>query len=170
MLASVQWAATIITSTPMSMAGCRLNAEQLLKQAKLIQKYGADGVMLMDSAGSSLWDEVADKVGLLFENLDIKVGFHAHNNLGMAVVNSSDAVESGADFIDCTSLGLGAGAGNCQLEVLVAVLHKLGYETGLDLYKLMDNAEITAKIMKEHISCLLLKALSQSRTYPLILE
>lgn len=128
----------------------RLNEEQLLEQAKLMQSYGANNILLMDSAGSSLPNDVENKVELLSEKLDIMVGFHAHNNLGMAVANSIAAVEAGADFIDATSRGLGAGAGNCQLEVLVAVLHKMGYKTGLDLYKLMDNSDLVAKIMKEH--------------------
>lgn len=126
-----------------------ISAKELLEQAIKMQEYGALGVLLMDSAGSYLPKDVTEKVKKLVEGLDVKVGFHAHNNLGMAIANSVAAVEAGATIIDTTSRGLGAGAGNCQLEVLVAVLEKMGIDTGLDLYKLMNNSEdIIAKIMK----------------------
>lgn len=128
----------------------RIEKEALLAQALLMQSYGADNVLIMDSAGAIMPDEASSKVGFLADSLYINVGFHAHNNLGMAIVSSLAAANSGAKFIDCTSRGLGAGAGNCQLEVLVAVLHKQCIETGLDLYKLMDNSDLIKKIMDEH--------------------
>ena len=119
----------------------RTDTKTLLEQAKLMESYGADAILLMDSAGSLLPQEVKEKTKKLFKNLKIKVGFHAHNNFGLAIGNSLSAVESGALYLDATTKGLGAGAGNCQLEVLVAVLEKLGYITDLNLYSLMDNAE-----------------------------
>ena len=69
------------------------------------------------------------------------IGFHPHNNLGLAVANGLVAVEAGATMIDGTTRGLGAGAGNCPLEVLVPVLHKMGYTTGIDEEKLFECAE-----------------------------
>lgn len=127
-----------------------LSAKELLAQARLMQEYGAQAVLLMDSAGAHLPDDVRQKVKTLVDGLEIAVGFHAHNNLGMAIANSVAAVDSGAKIIDATSRGLGAGAGNCQLEVLVAVLSRLGIKTGLDLYQLMDNSEkIVKRIAKK---------------------
>lgn len=126
-----------------------ISAKELLEQARLMESYGAVGVLLMDSAGTFLPKDVREKISLLVDKLHVSVGFHAHNNLGLAVANSLEAVDSGATIIDTTSRGLGAGAGNCQLEVFVAALHKKGINTGLDLYQLMDNSEnIIAKIMK----------------------
>lgn len=126
-----------------------ISAKELLFQALQMQDYGAKGVLLMDSAGAYLPEDVTEKVGTLVNGLQIDVGFHAHNNLGLAVANSVTAVHAGAKIIDATSRGLGAGAGNCQLEVLVAVLHKLGVKTGLNIYNLMDNSEnIVARIAK----------------------
>lgn len=127
-----------------------LDAEGLLTQAKLMQDYGVRGVFLMDSAGAYLPQDAAVKVNRLVGGLKIPVGFHAHNNLGMAIANSAAAVQAGAKMLDCTSRALGAGAGNCQLEVIVAVLKKMGYKIDLDLYALMDNSEnIVAPIMKD---------------------
>lgn len=127
-----------------------LPPEGLLEQAKLMEEYGAAGVLLMDSAGALTMEDVRARVAALHGGLKIKVGFHAHNNLGLAVANSLVAVEAGADIMDCTMRGLGAGAGNCQMEVLIGAMHKMGMETGIDDYKAMDISEdIVAKIMKK---------------------
>lgn len=129
-----------------------ISAEGLLEQSKMMQEYGAIGIILMDSAGAYFPEDVTEKISTLANGLKIPVGFHPHNNLGFAIANSVAAVRAGATIIDGTSRGLGAGAGNCQIEVVTAVLHKLGYETGLDLYTMMDNSEhIIAPIMKNPI-------------------
>ncbi|MGQ9616698.1 MAG: 4-hydroxy-2-oxovalerate aldolase [Spirochaetota bacterium] len=114
---------------------------KVLEQAKLMESYGADVVYVVDSAGAMLPDDVRARVGLLKEKLGVEIGFHAHNNLGLAIGNTIVAVEEGASVVDGTLGGLGAGAGNAPTEVLIAVFNKLGYETGADLYKAMDAAE-----------------------------
>ena len=77
--------------------------------------------------------------------VDVPVMFHGHNNLGMAVANSIAAAEAGADILDACARGFGAGAGNTQLEVLVPVLERLGYRTGIDLYRLLDAADLAER-------------------------
>jgi 4-hydroxy 2-oxovalerate aldolase len=105
----------------------------------------------MDSAGAYLPSEVAEKIKALVEGLKVPVGFHAHNNLGLAIANSLTALESGAKILDGTARGFGAGAGNAQLEVLVAVLEKLGYQTGINLYKMLDASDIAEKLVMPSI-------------------
>lgn len=117
----------------------------LLGEALKMESYGAEGVVIMDSAGAFLPEDVTERVGLLSERLTIPVGFHAHNNLGMAVANSVAAVRAGAAIIDGTARGFGAGAGNTQLEVLVAVFERMGVETGIDFYKLLDAADMAER-------------------------
>jgi 4-hydroxy 2-oxovalerate aldolase len=112
--------------------------EKILEQAKLFESYGADVVYITDSAGALLPDSVKARISLVKENLSIPVGFHAHNNLGLAVGNTLAALEAGASYVDGTLAGMGAGAGNTQLEVLVGALQKGGYESGVDFYTLMD--------------------------------
>lgn len=121
-------------------------ALDLLEQAKLLESYGASGVILMDSAGAYLPNDVIQKVETLVTHLSVPVGFHAHNNLGLAVSNSLLAVEHGATIIDGTSRGFGAGAGNCQLDAIVALLHATGYETNVNLYGLMDAGDCIATL------------------------
>ncbi|MND29942.1 4-hydroxy-2-oxovalerate aldolase 4 [compost metagenome] len=88
-------------------------------------------------------DEVTEKIGVLRAGLDanVEVGFHGHHNMGMAIANSLAAIEAGAARIDGSVAGLGAGAGNTPLEVFVAVLERMGVQTGIDLYRIMDVAE-----------------------------
>ena len=114
---------------------------KLLEEAKKMQSYGASGVLLMDSAGASTIPMVKEVISYLVENLNIDVGFHAHNNLGLAVGNTLIAIDEGATIIDGTIRGFGAGAGNCQLECVIAVLEKSGIATGVDLYKIFDAGE-----------------------------
>jgi 4-hydroxy 2-oxovalerate aldolase len=75
--------------------------------------------------------------------LSIEVGFHAHNNLSLAVSNTLAAIEEGATRIDGSVRCLGAGAGNAQTEVLLSVLDRMGMDVGIDIYKMMDLAENT---------------------------
>lgn len=123
--------------------------EKLVEQAKLMESYGADTVYVVDSAGALLPHEVRERIRALRENLQINVGFHGHNNLSLAMANTLVAIEEGATRIDGSVRCLGAGAGNTQTEVLVAVLDRLGIQTGIDVYKMMDLAEeIVAPILQ----------------------
>lgn len=115
--------------------------EKLLEQAKLMDSYGADVVYCTDSAGALLPEEVYERIDLLSNHLNCEVGFHGHNNLGVAMANSMQAVKAGATYLDGSARALGAGAGNTQTEVMIGVLDKMGIETGVDLYKIMDVAE-----------------------------
>lgn len=119
--------------------------EVIAGEAKKMESYGADYINLADSAGYLTPQEVVKRIEAVKEAVKIPVGFHAHNNLGMAVANSLAAVEAGASYIDATVCGLGAGAGNTQIEVLAAVLQRESFETGLDLYGLMDLAKDVVK-------------------------
>jgi 4-hydroxy 2-oxovalerate aldolase len=122
--------------------------EILVAQAKLMESYGADIVYIVDSAGALLPNQVKERVRALRQSLQIEIGFHGHNNLSLAMANTLAAIEEGATRIDGSARCLGAGAGNTQTEVLIAVLDKLGIQTGIDVYKMMDLAEdIVAPIL-----------------------
>ena len=120
--------------------------EILVDEARKMEAYGAEGVILMDSAGAYIPSEVERNVSELVNKLGIPIGFHAHNNLGLSIANSLAAVASGATILDGTIKGFGAGAGNAQLETLVAVLDKYGYSTGIDFYRLLDAADFAQTV------------------------
>ncbi|WJQ78936.1 4-hydroxy-2-oxovalerate aldolase [Brevibacillus brevis] len=115
--------------------------EKLAEQAGLMQSYGTDVVYIVDSAGALLPDQAGERVRALKQCLHVPVGFHAHNNLSLAMANTLVAIQEGATWIDGSVRCLGAGAGNTQTEVLLAVLDRMGIQTGVDLYKMMDLAE-----------------------------
>lgn len=124
--------------------------EKLLEEAMKMESYGASGVILMDSAGASTLEMARDAVGHLSEHLRIEVGFHAHNNFGMAVALSYVAYQAGATIIDGTLRGFGSGAGNCQLEALIALMERQGIDTGIDLNRALDVSETLVKPMWEY--------------------
>jgi 4-hydroxy 2-oxovalerate aldolase len=121
------------------------SSELLVEEAQKMELYGAEAIIIMDSAGAYFPSDVTKKITALVEGLSIPVGFHGHNNLGFGIANSVAAIEAGATILDGTARGFGAGAGNAQIEVLVAVLNKMGYTTGIDLYKILDAADIAEK-------------------------
>jgi 4-hydroxy 2-oxovalerate aldolase len=118
-----------------------ISPEDLVEQAKKMEAYGADCVYVVDSAGALTIDGFKRRVAAVKAAVDVQVGVHAHNNLSLAVANSLGALEEGVDQIDGCTTGLGAGAGNCPTEVLVAVCAKSGIETGVDTFAIMDAAQ-----------------------------
>ncbi len=112
--------------------------ERLLLEAKKMESYGAIGVILMDSAGAMLPSQVTDRINRIVSECKIHIGFHGHNNMSLAMANTLAAINAGATIVDGTLHGFGAGAGNCQLEVLCGILQKMNVETGLDFYRLLD--------------------------------
>ena len=119
------------------------SAEGLVKQAKLMESYGANCIYITDSAGYMLPDDVKERLSAVRQALrpETELGFHGHHNLAMGIANSLAAVEVGANRIDAAAAGLGAGAGNTPMEVLVAVCARMGIETGVDVFKIQDVAE-----------------------------
>ncbi|MFE6904260.1 4-hydroxy-2-oxovalerate aldolase [Streptomyces sp. NPDC057717] len=122
---------------------------ELAEQCALMVKFGAQAVGIMDSAGHYLPSDVTARVHAIADAVDVPVIFHGHNNLGLALANSLAAVDAGASVIDATARGFGAGAGNTQLEVLVAVLERRGAETGIGLRAVLAAADVAAdRLMK----------------------
>lgn len=130
-----------------------ISAEDLLKQALLMESYGANCIYCTDSAGYLLPHQVTERIALLRAKLksDTEIGFHGHHNLALGVANSMAAVEAGATRIDGSAAGLGAGAGNTPLEVFAAVMDRMGVETGVDIFKLMAVAEEKIIPMMDHM-------------------
>ena len=129
------------------------DAKGLCEQALLMEGYGAQTVYITDSAGYMLPEDVTEIITRLRGELkpETEIGFHGHHNMAMGVSNSVAAIQAGATRIDASVAGLGAGAGNTPLEVLAAVLDRMGIPTGIDLFKVMDVAEDIITPMMDHM-------------------
>ncbi len=126
-----------------------ISTADLVAQAKLMESYGAETVYVVDSAGALLMDDTRERIDAFKQALGCAVGFHNHNNLGLGVANTVIAIQAGADRVDGSVAGMGAGAGNCALEVLIAVLDRMGIETGIGLYPLIDCADQLVRPMQK---------------------
>ncbi len=121
----------------------KVTPELLAEQARIMVDAGCQCPYVVDSAGAMILDDVTHRVEALVAHVGdhAQVGFHGHDNLGIAVANSVLAVRAGAVQIDGSTRGFGAGAGNTRNEVFAAVCERLGITTGIDVLALMDAAE-----------------------------
>ena len=120
-----------------------VSPEKLAEQARIMADAGCQCVYVVDSAGALILEDAQYRVEAVVAELggDAQVGFHAHDNLNIAVANSVIAVRAGAVQIDGSTRGFGAGAGNTRNEVFAAVAERLGITTGVDVLGLIDVAE-----------------------------
>ena len=117
------------------------DVNELVQNAKIMEDYGAEALIIMDSTGTYLPFDVEERITLLCDSLSIKIGFHAHNNLGLSISNTVAAIQSGATYVDACIRGFGAGAGNTPLEVLLPVLDKYDYNSDIDFNLVIKEAD-----------------------------
>ena len=121
------------------------STDELVEEASKMKSYGASAIVIMDSSGSYLPENVKERIKRLSE-LCLPIGFHGHNNMSLAVANSLAAIEAGASIIDVTLKGFGAGAGNTPLEVMETLK-----PSGINIKKVIDcydNFEIFSPVCK----------------------
>ncbi len=115
----------------------------------LSEDYGADVVYVVDSAGGMFGNDLENYYNEIRKITSIPLGFHGHDNLGLAISNSILAAELGFEIIDSSLQGLGRSSGNASTEVLIAALTKKGFLTGVNFRKIL---EIGIKHIQIHAS------------------
>jgi 4-hydroxy 2-oxovalerate aldolase len=118
-----------------------LSYEEVGKVAKQASNYGADINCIVDSAGAMLPIDVEGYVKAIRNETDTQIGFHGHNNLGLANINSIRALELGVEVIDTSLRGMGRSAGNTVTEIFLLTLSRMGIDLGYDIYKVLDISE-----------------------------
>lgn len=110
--------------------GWKEDPEYAISTLKAAEEAGAETVVLCDTNGGSMSDEVTTAVRQAVDAVRVPVGIHIHNDCGLAVANSIAAVDAGACQVQGTINGFGERCGNADLIQIIAnlTLKKQGYE------------------------------------------
>jgi len=118
--------------TMMQLMAVSIVSERDLHHAlELAAESPADAVYIVDSFGALYSEQVRDLTRMYLRALagtNKEVGFHAHNNQQLAFANTVEAIIAGANRVDATINGIGRGAGNCPMELLIGFLHNPKFE------------------------------------------
>ncbi len=126
-----------------------VEAEEFAKIADDCYNAGADAVYIVDSSGGMLPEKVGEFVRKSKElNPDVVIGFHGHDNLGMAIANSLAAIDNGATYIDSTVRGLGRSSGNTISEKFMLVLKRRGMDIPQNIDMLL---RLSDEVIKPYI-------------------
>lgn len=115
-----------------------LSPEELAEEAAMLESFGVDEITIMDSAGTMTPEQVKKYVNEMVKKVEIPIGFHGHNNLGLSSANALVAVKAGATTLDCGLMGMARNVGNCSTEIITALFqrdHKLEY---INLFAMLD--------------------------------
>lgn len=122
------------------MAISQANSEQVEAALEMLGDSSVDVIYLVDSYGS-LYPENAGKLAKQYLEIGDKygkaIGFHAHNNQNLAFANTIETMSYGVSYLDATASGMGRGAGNCAMELLLGFLKNPKY----NLYSLLTFLE-----------------------------
>ena len=137
----IEWFHTLGYETTCNiMAISQANTEQVSQALSMLAATNVDVIYLVDSYGS-LYPENASQLAKVYlaavENTDKKIGFHAHNNQNLTFANTIETLSYGVSFLDATAQGMGRGAGNCAMELLLGFLKNPKY----NLYELLKFIE-----------------------------
>lgn len=112
------------------------------KIVKQSEEYGSQMIYVVDSAGGMLPNEIKEYVQCSRAVTSVPLGFHGHNNIGLAVANALAAIEAGVAVVDTTLLGMGRSSGNVPTEIMVPLLQRqFGACQNIDEDLLLDLGE-----------------------------
>jgi len=113
------------------MAVAKAFDNELDEVLELLSKTNVDVIYIADTFGSFYPEQInklAKKYVEIARSTGKQVGIHAHNNIQLAFANTIEAMMYGTSFLDVTISGLGRGAGNCPMELLIGFLKNPKYK------------------------------------------
>lgn len=114
-----------------------LSADEMGRRVRTLSEAGVSGAYLVDSSGGMLPQEIADRAVAMRSSADFLLGFHGHDNLGLATAHSLSVADCGFDIIDSTLQGIGRSAGNTSSERFIGLMTRLGWQHGYDLIEVL---------------------------------
>lgn len=124
------------------------NLPEFLSNLKYVDGV-ADYFYMVDSYGGVYPEDVKEIFSVVRSQMKTKIGFHGHNNLELALINTLTAIECGADMVDATITGMGRGAGNLKTELLLTALNQ-GKNLEVDFNALSSVTDAFSQLQKEY--------------------
>lgn len=122
-----------------------VNPKDFAESSIIAEENGADYIYLVDSAGCMMPEQIKEYYSEVRKRSNVKLGFHGHNNLGLAVYNSICCTDLGFDLVDCSFQGIGRSLGNTPIEMFVMSLVKRGYNLNIDIPRLLEYGYVAIK-------------------------
>ncbi|GGW87170.1 aldolase catalytic domain-containing protein [Salegentibacter mishustinae] len=123
--------------------------KEFLAQIKNVDGI-ADYFYMVDSFGGVYPEDVRNTFNIVRDQTDVEIGFHGHNNLQMALINTLTAIECGVSIVDATVTGMGRGAGNLSTELLLTTLNSKGLIKDLDFNALSKVVDPFSEMQAEY--------------------
>jgi hydroxymethylglutaryl-CoA lyase len=145
----------------------RISSRALLGVVRSARELGTWRVALCDTDGMAFPDQVTEALGLIKEELSVppsELALHFHDTYGRALANAFAGLREGVREFDASTAGLGGcpycpgASGNLATEDLVAFLDGMGFESGIDLEKLLDAAAFASRFSSRPYQGHLLRA------------
>jgi hydroxymethylglutaryl-CoA lyase len=145
----------------------RISSEAVVKAVRAARAIAPWHVAICDTDGMAFPDQVKETVGRLLSELKMKpeeIVLHFHDTYGRGLANTLAGLQAGVREFDSSTAGLGGcpycpgASGNLATEDLVDFLEGMGYETGIDLEKLLDAAEFACRFSSRPYQGHLLRA------------
>lgn len=140
----------------------RADVGYMIHTAKLVKSLGVNQIRIADTVGILTPSRTRAMIREILAQVEIDIEIHVHNDLGMAIANSIDAIKAGAKYVDCTLLGLGERCGNCNLYHFIHAAERF-YDFGVDkrqvrsvekqLGALLETKEVKEGIKNEQSNC-----------------
>ena len=128
---SVNWGSCLVFVN--FMKSHALDPDEIGRRVRILELAGVNGAYLVDSSGGMISTEIRDRARAMRESATFSLGFHGHDNLGLATAHSLTVADAGFDIIDSTLQGMGRSAGNTSSERFIGLMTRLNWQHDYDL-------------------------------------